>query len=178
LDEIEQFLTGRRGGREHSERVLATVLFTDIVGSTERAAALGDAHWRDLLDRHDEVVRVQIERFGGRAVKTTGDGFLATFDSPSRAVRAAVAIRAVTAAVGLEIRAGLHAGEVERRADDVAGLAVHVGARVAALAQPSEVLVSSTVRDLVLGSEFRFYDRGRHRIKGIDGEWQLSGVTG
>ena len=177
VDEIEQFITGSRGSHANAERVLATVLFTDIVGSTQRASQMGDSRWRDLLDRHDDVVRVQLDRFNGREVKTTGDGFLATFDSPSRAVRAAVAICEAARDAGLEVRAGLHTGEVEMRGGDIAGLAVHVGARVAALAGPSEVLVSSTVRDLVLGSEFRFNDRGRHQLKGIDGDWQLLAVA-
>ncbi len=173
LDACEEFLTGTPPARVDVDRVLATVLFTDIVGSTERATQLGDARWRALLDRHDAVVREQLARHGGREVKTTGDGFLATFDSPSRAVRAAAAIVAATRDAGVPVRAGLHTGEIERRGDDVAGLAVHVGARVAALAGESEILVSSTVRDLVLGAEFRFDDRGLHTLKGVDGDWRL-----
>jgi class 3 adenylate cyclase len=178
LAEFEEFMTGRR--QHHApapDRVLATVLFTDIVKSTERAAALGDQAWRRLLDRHDEIVRECLRDEGGREVKTTGDGFLATFDSPSAAVRAATAIRAAAAGANLEIRAGLHTGELERRGEDVSGLAVHVGARVAALAGPSEILVSGTVRDLVLGAPFEFEDRGRRELKGIAGEWPVLAVT-
>jgi class 3 adenylate cyclase len=178
LEEFAEFMTGRR--QHHAptpDRVLATVLFTDIVSSTERAAALGDDAWRKLLDRHDRIVRDSLQREGGREVKTTGDGFLATFDSPSAAVRAATAIRAAASDVDLEIRAGLHTGELERRGDDVAGLAVHVGARVAALAGPSEILVSGTVRDLVLGAPFEFEDRGRRELKGLAGEWPVLAVT-
>ncbi|MDQ1545524.1 MAG: hypothetical protein QOH69_428 [Actinomycetota bacterium] len=177
LDELENFLTGHRGTDIRHERVLATVLFTDIVGSTERAAAAGDALWRRQLDRHDDIVRSQLERFGGREVNTTGDGFLAVFDSPSRAVRAAVAIAAAVRECGIEIRSGLHTGEIELRGEDVAGLAVHVGARVSSYAEPSEVLVSGTVRDLVLGSEFHFRHRGSRHIRGIEGEWQLYAVA-
>lgn len=173
LAAIEEFVTGTTSARADVDRVLATVLFTDIVGATERATRLGDARWRALLDRHDAAVREQLARHGGREVKTTGDGFLATFDSPSRAVRAAAAIVDATRAIGVQVRAGLHTGEVERRGDDVAGLAVHVGARVAAFADADEVVVSSTVRDLVLGAGFAFDDRGTHRLKGIDGEWRL-----
>ena len=173
LDHMEEFLTGKTQPRFDVDRVLATVLFTDIVDSTRRAGEVGDARWRSMLDRHDETMRDQIGRYGGIAVKSTGDGFLATFDSPSRAVRAAQAMVAASADAGLPIRAGLHSGEIERRGDDVAGLAVHVGARVAALAGPGETLVSSTVRDLVLGSEFSFADRGTHSLKGVEGEWRL-----
>lgn len=173
IAEIEQFVTGHRSAHVDAERFLATVVFTDIVGSTERATQLGDRPWRELLDRHDRAVRDQLARHGGREVVTTGDGFLAVFDSPSRAVRAASEIVNAVRALGLEVRAGVHTGEVERRGDNVAGLAVHVGARVGALAAASEVLVSSTVRDLVLGSEFRFQDRGRQRLRGVAGEWQL-----
>jgi class 3 adenylate cyclase len=178
LDEVEEFMTGQRGRHlPEPDRVLATVLFTDIVDSTKRAAAAGDREWRVLLDRHDTLVRRELERAGGREVKTTGDGFLATFDSPSRAVRAATAIRDGARSLGIEIRAGLHTGEVELRGDDVAGLAVHVGSRVSAVAGPSEVLVSGTVRDLVLGGSFDFDDRGRHALKGLDGEWPLLAVA-
>lgn len=173
VDEMQEFFTGQRGSGGEPDRVLATVLFTDIVGSTETATRLGDARWRQLLDRHDVVTREQLVRFGGHEVNFTGDGFVATFDSPSRAVRAAAAITAAARSIGIEVRAGLHTGEIERRGTHVAGLAVHLGARVAAVAGASEVVVSSTVRDLVLGSEFQFTDRGRHRLKGVDGEWQL-----
>jgi class 3 adenylate cyclase len=173
VDEVRLFVTGERRAQLDVDRVLATVLFTDIVGSTEQARTLGDHKWRALLDRHDAVVRRELANYGGVEVKTTGDGFLATFDSPSRAVRAALAICEAESAAGVTVRAGLHTGEVERRGDDVAGIGVHVGARVAALAGPSEVLTSATVRDLVLGSEFAFEDRGRHTLKGLDGEFQI-----
>ena len=172
LDEIEEFLTGFRGG-SGVERVLATVLFTDIVGSTDRAALIGDEQWRDLLDRHDQGVRAQIERFRGREVKTVGDGFVATFDSPGRAIACAVAIRETLKAFAIDVRAGIHTGEVEVRGDDVAGLAVHIGARVSALAGPGEVLVSSTVKDLVAGSSIKFAERGEHQLKGVPGTWRL-----
>ena len=173
VEEMRGFITGERRAHVDVDRVLATVLFTDIVGSTEQARTLGDQKWRALLDRHDAAVRRELGNYGGVEVKTTGDGFLATFDSPSRAVRAALAICEAAAATGVTVRAGLHTGEVERRGNDVAGIGVHVGARVAALAGPSEVLTSATVRDLVLGSEFTFEDRGRHTLKGLDGEFQI-----
>lgn len=171
-DAIEEFLTGRRRPRE-PERVLATVLFTDIVGSTDRAAALGDHAWRKLLDRHNALVREQLERWRGREVKTVGDGFLATFDGPARAVRCAQRIIEEVRELGLEVRAGLHTGECELREGDIGGIAVHIGARVAGLAQAGEVLVSSTVRDLVVGSELRFSDRGPETLRGVPGEWRL-----
>jgi class 3 adenylate cyclase len=170
--EIESFVTGARSTRT-SDRRLATVLFTDIVGSTQRAAALGDHAWRELLDRHDALVRSCIERSGGRAVKTTGDGVLATFDGPGRALDAAREISTSAPRLDLHVRDGLHAGEIEVTVDDVAGLAVHVAARVAALAAPDEVLVSSTVRDLVVGSGFEFADRGSRVLKGVPGRWRL-----
>ncbi len=175
LDEIEEFVTGVRG-RTGVERILTTVLFTDIVGSTDRAAQLGDDRWRDLLDRHDATVRSQIERFGGREVKTVGDGFVAIFPSPGRAIECALALREAVAAFDIGVRAGLHAGEVELRDDDVAGLAVHIGARVAARAAPGEVLVSSTVKDLVAGSDLAFDDRGEQQLKGVPGGWRLFAV--
>ena len=175
LDEIEEFLTGIRP-QPVTDRVLATVLFTDIVGSTERAAQLGDRKWRELLDAHDRVVRRQLERFRGREVKTTGDGFHATFDGPGRAIECACAIRDAVGALGLDVRAGLHTGEIEVRGDDVAGLAVHIGARVAALAGPSEVLVSATLPALVAGSGITFEDRGEHELKGVPGVWKLYSV--
>ncbi|HET6770303.1 MAG TPA: adenylate/guanylate cyclase domain-containing protein, partial [Actinomycetota bacterium] len=156
-----------------SDRVLATVLFTDIVGSTEHAAELGDRRWRDLLDRHDEAIRRALARFRGREIDTAGDGFLATFDGPGRAVRAAQAIRDAVRGVGLDVRLGLHTGEVELVGSDVRGIAVHIGARVAAEAGPGEVLVSSTVKDLVAGSGIDFEDRGAHSLKGVPGEWHL-----
>jgi class 3 adenylate cyclase len=172
VDEVEEFLTGVRHGPE-PDRVLATVLFTDIVGATERAADLGDRRWRDLLQGHHTLVRRELGRFRGREVDTAGDGFLATFDGPARAVRCARAVSDGVRALGLEVRAGLHTGEVELLDDKVSGLAVHIGARVAAAAGPGEVLVSSTVRDLVAGSGLRFQDRGAHALRGVPGEWHL-----
>ena len=159
------------------DRVLATVLFTDIVGSTDRAAELDDRRWRQLLDSHHDTVRRELDRWRGREVGTAGDGFLATFDGPARAIRCACGIRDAVQTLGLEIRAGLHTGEVELRGDDVAGIAVHTGARVAALAGPSEVLVSSTVKDLVAGSGIEFEERGERELKGIPGKWRLYAVT-
>jgi class 3 adenylate cyclase len=153
--------------------VLATVLFTDIVGATERAAALGDRRWRDLLEGHHAVVRRELGRFRGREIDTAGDGFLATFDGPARAVRCARSVSDGVHGLGLEVRAGLHTGEVELLDDKVSGLAVHIGARVAAAAGPGEVLVSSTVKDLVAGSGLRFEDRGAHALRGVPGEWRL-----
>jgi class 3 adenylate cyclase len=176
LDEIEEFVTGTRPEHE-IDRVLKTLLFIDIVGSTERAVRMGDRRWRELLDAHDHAVRRELDRFGGREVNTSGDGFLASFDGPARAIRCALASSAKAHDMGLEIRAGLHTGECEARGDDLAGVAVHTGARVAALAGPSEVLVTSTVRDLVSGAGIEFRDRGRHALKGIPGEWQLLTVV-
>ena len=175
LDEIEEFLTGVRP-QAMTDRVLATVLFTDIVGSTERAAQLGDHKWSELLDAHNRAVRRQLERFRGREVKTTGDGFHATFDGPGRAIECACAIRDAVRALGLDVRAGLHTGEIEVRGDDVAGLAVHIGARVAALAGTGEVLVSATLPALVAGSGIAFEDRGEHELKGVPGVWKLYAV--
>jgi pimeloyl-ACP methyl ester carboxylesterase len=172
LDEVEEFLTGVRHGQEF-DRVLATVLFTDIVGATERAAALGDRRWRETLESHHAAVRGQLTRFRGRELDTAGDGFLAAFDGPARAVRCAAAIVDVVRGIGLEIRAGLHTGECEVLGDKLSGIAVHTGARVAALASPGEVLVSSTVKDLVAGSGLRFHDRGSHALRGVPGTWQL-----
>jgi len=177
LDEIEEFLTGVRPAPE-PDRVLATVLFTDIVGSTDRAAALGDRRWRDLLDSYYGLLRREIARFRGREVKTMGDGFLATFDGPARAIRCACAVRDGVRPLGIEVRAGLHTGECELMDDDVGGIAVHIGARVAASAAPGEVLVSSTVKDLVAGSGLRFADRGTHDLRGVPGEWRLFAVEG
>ncbi len=171
LDEIEEFVTGVRGTYS-AERVLTTIMFTDIVGSTQRAAQLGDARWRDLLDNHDTMVRHELERFGGFEVNTAGDGFVASFPSPSAAIACADSLIEAIRVLGIEIRVGIHAGEVEVRGDDVAGMAVHIGARVAALAGPSEVLVSSTVRDIVTGSRYRFADRGDHDLKGVPGLWR------
>ena len=158
--------------------MLATVLFTDIVGSTERATKLGDRRWRELLERHHSLVRQQLERYHGQEVDTAGDGFLATFDGPARAIRCASAIENSVRAVGLQIKAGVHTGECELFGDKVAGLAVHTGARVASLAGPGEVLVSQTVKDLVAGSGIEFEDRGTHELKGVPGEWRLYAVSG
>ncbi len=176
LGEIQQFVTGVRPERTH-DRVLATVLFTDIVASTQLAAELGDARWRELLAEHFRVIRRQVERYGGREIKTTGDGVLATFDGPARAVRCAMDVRDELRAIGIGVRAGLHAGEIELEDGDVAGLAVHIGARISALAGDGEVLVSSTVRDLVIGSGLRFADRGTHDLKGVPGDWRIFAVT-
>jgi class 3 adenylate cyclase len=176
LDEIEEFITGVRGGFG-AERVLTTIVFTDIVASTERAALLGDDRWRDLLDNHDTIVRHELDRFGGREVNTAGDGFVATFTSPSAAIAGADAIVDAVRVLGIEVRVGIHAGEVEVRGADVAGMAVHIGARVAALAGPSEVLVSSTVRDIVTGSRHRFADRGEYDLKGVPGQWRLCALV-
>jgi DNA-binding NarL/FixJ family response regulator len=159
-----------------SGRVLATVMFSDIVSSTERAAEIGDRKWRDLLDRHDELIRRELTRHGGREVKATGDGFLALFDGPARAIRCAVAIRDELRAEGVEVRIGLHSGEVELRGEDVGGIAVHIGARVAGSAPPGEVMVSSTVKDLVAGSGIGFVDRGEHALKGVPDRWRLYAV--
>jgi class 3 adenylate cyclase len=172
LGEVEEFLTGTRHAPE-TDRVLATVLFTDIVGSTERAAAVGDKKWRDLLDDHDQATRRQLERFRGREIKTTGDGFAATFDGPGRAIQCACAIRDAVRALGVDLRVGLNTGEIELRGDDVAGMAVHIGARVAALAEPGEVLVSGAIPPLVVGSGIEFVDRGDHELKGVPGTWRL-----
>jgi class 3 adenylate cyclase len=175
LSEIEEFLVGSRQATE-SELALATVLFTDIVGSTERAAELGDRGWRALLERHDAAVRRQLGLHRGREVKTMGDGFLATFDGPARAIRCACALQEEVASLGVEVRAGIHTGEVELIGDDVGGMAVNIGARIGALAQPGEVLVSSTVRELVVGSGLEFADRGVKPLKGAPGEWRLFAV--
>ena len=171
-DAIEEFFTGAPA-RIEADRVLATVLFTDIVGSTEKAAALGDKRWRRLLDDHHATIRRVLARFRGREVKTTGDGFLATFDGPARGVRCACAITEEIKSLGIEVRAGLHTGECEMMGDDVGGIAVHIGARVAALAGAGEVLVSSTAKDLVAGSGLSFGARGSQTLKGIPGEWQI-----
>ncbi len=176
LDEVEEFLTGARGGPA-SDRVLATVVFTDIVGSTERAAAVGDRRWRELLDLHHAAVRAELDRHRGREVDTAGDGFFATFDGPARAVRCACAIRTAVHGLGLEVRIGVHTGECEVRGGDVSGIAVHIGARVAAAAGPGEVLVTRTVCDLVAGSGLEFEDRGRTTLKGVPGEWQVAAVV-
>jgi class 3 adenylate cyclase len=176
VDEVEEFLTGARSLPE-ADRVLATVLFTDIVGSTERAVELGDSGWRELLERHGTVVRRELLRHRGREVKTTGDGVLATFDGPARGIRCASAIAEAVRSLGIEIRAGLHTGECEVMNGDVGGIAVHTGARVSAEAGPGEVLVSSTVKDLVAGSGIEFEDRGSRELKGVPGEWRLYAVV-
>ncbi len=175
LDEIEEFLTGVRPARA-AARLLATVLFTDLVGSTETAASVGDSRWRTLLQAHHDLVRREVERARGREIDRAGDGVLATFDGPARAIECARAIRDGVRALGLEVRAGLHTGEVELLEEGIGGLAVHIGARVSALAGPGEVLVSSTVKDLVAGSGIEFEDRGSHGLKGVPGEWRLFAV--
>jgi class 3 adenylate cyclase len=176
FQEVAQFLTGQQA-EVADDRVLATVLFTDIVDSTRRAAEMGDRDWRALLDAHDAVVRSQLARFRGREVNTSGDSFLAMFDGPQRAIRCAMAIRDAVQALGIEVRAGLHTGECALRSDDIGGIAVHIGARVSALAGPNDVLVSSTLRDLVIGSGLQFAERGAHQLKGVPGEWRLFAVA-
>lgn len=177
LDEVAEFLTGERPAVE-VERILTTVLFTDIVGSTVRAASLGDQRWRSLLDTHDKTVREQLKRFRGKEINTTGDGFVASFDGPARAVRCAQAVLTATGALGIDLRVGLHTGECEVRGDDIGGIAVHTAARVGALAGPGEVLVSRTVVDLVAGSGIEFAERGEYELKGVPGTWKLFAVRG
>ena len=169
LDEIEEFITGTRQ-RPEPDRVLATLMFTDVVGSTERAVELGDRQWRELLSSFYATVRKEIAAFRGNDVNTTGDGMLATFDGPARAIRCAASIRERVRPLGIQVRTGLHTGECELIGDDVGGIAVHIAARVQANAEPGEVLVSSTVKDLVAGSQLRFADRGSHQLKGVPGE--------
>jgi class 3 adenylate cyclase len=176
LDHIERFLTGVRRVAPPT-RMLATVVFTDIVGSTQQAGELGDRRWRELLNVHDELTGRLVEEFGGRLVKTTGDGILATFDGPGRAIHCVVALKEELAGIGVQLRAGLHTGEVELRDDDVGGIAVHVAARVMAAAKPDEILVSRTVRDLAAGADITLEDRGMYLLKGIDGDWQLHAVA-
>lgn len=176
FNEIAQFLTGEQP-TVADDRVLATVLFTDIVDSTRRAADMGDRDWHALLDAHDAIVRAQLTRFRGREVNTSGDGFLAMFDGPQRAIRCAMAIRDAVHTLGIEVRAGLHTGECEVRGEDIGGIGVHIGARVSALAGPDDVLVSSTLRDLVIGSGLKFDERGAHVLKGVPGEWRLFAVA-
>jgi class 3 adenylate cyclase len=171
-DEIEEFMTGARH-RLEPDRVLATVMFTDMVGSTQRAAELGDSRWHELLNNYYAVVRKELTAFRGREVNTAGDGLLATFDGPARAIRCACSVRERVRPLGLQVRTGLHTGECELIGDDIGGIAVHIGARVAATAAPDEVLVSSTVKDLVAGSKLQFVDRGAHSLKGVPGEWRL-----
>ena len=175
-DEIEEFLTGTRAD-VGPERVLATVLFTDIVDSTKQAMQLGDRRWRNLLDQHDEIVRRELVRFRGREIKTLGDGFLATFDGPARAVRCAAGIADAVRSLGLEVRSGVHTGEIDMKGDDIGGVAVHIAARVAALAEGGQVLVSGTVRDLVAGSNLRFDDKGAHALKGLAENVRLFAVA-
>jgi class 3 adenylate cyclase len=176
VDEVEEFVTGVRPAPE-IDRMLATVVFTDIVGSTETAAQLGDKRWGELLDNHHRVVRHALARFRGREIDTAGDGFLATFDGPARAIRFALAAADGVRPLGLELRAGVHTGEIELAGDDVRGLAVHIGARVAGLAGPGQVLVSSTVRDLTAGSGIEFMEVGARQLKGVPGEWRLFSVA-
>jgi class 3 adenylate cyclase len=176
IGEVEEFLTGVRSAPE-PDRVLATVLFTDIVDSTQTAAALGDSAWRRLLERHQLAVRDALARSSGREVKSTGDGFLMTFDGPARAIRCARAIIESSDSLGIEIRAGAHTGECEVMGDDIGGIAVHIAARVSARAGPSEILVSRTVKDLVAGSGIQFEDRGEHELKGVPDSWQLLAVA-
>ena len=177
IEEIAEFLTGERPVVE-IERILTTVLFTDIVSSTEPAASLGDQRWRTLLDSHDRVVRNQLRRFRGREINTTGDGFVVSFDGPARAIDCARALVDATKDLGIELRIGLHTGECEVRGDDLGGLAVHIAARVGALAGSDEVLVSGTVKDLVIGSGIEFADHGEHELKGVPGTWKLFAVQG
>jgi class 3 adenylate cyclase/predicted alpha/beta hydrolase len=176
LGEIEEFVTGMRGGHS-SDRVLVTVLFTDIVSSTEQLTAQGDQRWKSLLNAHHRVLHEHIARFGGRRVNTTGDGIIATFDGPGRAIKCACAVRDAVRTFGIELRAGLHTGEIEQRGDDVSGIAVHLAARIMSKASPGEVLVSRTVADLVAGSSVSFEDRGVHELKGVANQWQLLAVT-
>jgi class 3 adenylate cyclase len=177
VDEVEEFLTGVRSGGEHS-RALLTVMFTDIVDSTARASALGDGRWRDLLAEHDRAVRAELSRFGGREVKTMGDGFLATFDGPpSSALRCAEAIAAATRELGVEVRVGLHIGECELIDGDIGGTAVNVAARIGAIARGGEVLVSTAMSGAVVGGPFAFADRGEHELKGVPGPWRLSALV-
>jgi class 3 adenylate cyclase len=173
---IAEFVTGEQADVA-DDRVLATVLFTDIVDSTRRASEIGDHDWHALLDAHDAIVRAQLVRFRGREVNTSGDGFLAMFDGPQRAIRCAMVVRDAVQALGIEVRAGLHTGECEVRGDDIGGIGVHIGARVSALAGPNDVLVSSTLRDLVIGSGLEFEDRGSYELKGVPGEWRLFAVA-
>jgi class 3 adenylate cyclase/alpha-beta hydrolase superfamily lysophospholipase len=175
LAEIQEFVTGVRPASE-VDRILATVLFVDIVGSTDRAAALGDARWRDLMDNYQQQVGKEVARLGGRVINTAGDGVFASFDGPARAIRCACAVRDAVAALGLTVRSGLHTGECEVDGDKIAGIAVHIGARVAAHAAPGEILLSGTVKDLVAGSGLRFVDRGSHTLKGVAGRWRLFAV--
>jgi class 3 adenylate cyclase len=176
VGEVEEFMTGARASAD-ADRMLATILFTDVAGSTEQAATLGDREWRAQLERHNDVLLRQVDRFQGRTVKNTGDGVLALFDRPTRAIRCADAIREGVERLDLRLRAGLHTGEFERMGDDVGGLSVHIGARICELAQPGEVLVSSTVHDLVVGSGIVLEDRGSHLLRGVPGDWRIYAVS-
>ena len=176
LSEIEEFVTGTRHAQD-VDRVLATVLLTDMVGSTDKAAQLGDRRWREVLDTHDEIVRAQLGSFRGRLHRATGDGVLATFDGPARGIRCAQAIRDQLRAADIDIRCGLHAGEIELRGDEIGGIAVHIAARIEAEAGAGEILCSSTVKELVTGSDLSFVDRGRKRLKGVPQDWQIEAVT-
>ena len=176
LDEVEEFLTGSRTGAD-PDRMLTTLLFTDIVGSTTAASQMGDRAWRDVLDQHHGLMRAELERFGGREVSTTGDGFFASFDRPVAAIRCALAVVRDMPPIGVQIRAGVHTGEVEVRGADLGGLAVHIAARIAASADAGEVLVSSTVHDLIVGSDVGFLARGSHELKGVPGTWRLYAAT-
>jgi len=175
LEAVEEFVTGRLRVPDR-DRILATLLFTDIVGSTERAAAIGDRRWRDLLEMHNNVVRRELARFRGREISTEGDSFLAAFDGPARAIRCAQAILSAVQELGIDIRAGLHAGECEVIGDNIGGIAVHIASRVKELAGPGEILVSNTVKDLVVGSGILFRDRGTHSLKGVPDNWRLFSV--
>jgi class 3 adenylate cyclase len=175
-DEIAEFLTGSRP--VEIDRVLTTVLFTDIVDSTRQAASLGDRRWRSVLNAHDQAVREELRRFRGREINTTGDGFVASFDGPARAIRCARAICEATERLGVKVRTGLHTGECEVRGDDLAGVAVHIAARIASLAGAQETLVSATLKDLVIGSGIEFQEQGEHELKGVPGTWRLFGVLG
>jgi class 3 adenylate cyclase/pimeloyl-ACP methyl ester carboxylesterase len=177
LDEVEEFVTGAKSAGD-ADGVLATVLFTDIVASTARLSEIGDRQWQEVLDSHNALARRQVERYGGRIVDTIGDGLVATFDGPVRGIRCAIALRDAVRRIGLTIRAGLHTGEIRKRGDGVSGLGVHIAARVQAMAQPNEVLVSRTVKDLVVGAPLRFADRGSHELKGVRDSWELYAVEG
>jgi class 3 adenylate cyclase len=177
LDHVEEFITGEPPAVE-ADRAFATILFTDVVGSTNALAEVGDQQWKHVLDRHDQLVIRHLAQYRGRKIVSTGDGVLATFDGPARAVRCAQAIIGAVRPLGIELRAGLHAGEVELRGDDIGGIAVHIGQRVSALAGPGEVLVSRTVADLVTGSGLEFDDRGEHDLKGVPGAWKVFAVRG
>jgi class 3 adenylate cyclase len=172
IGEIQQFMMGKRS-QPQSDRVLLTILMTDIVGSTKKAAALGDLRWKDLLQRHDTTVRRELANYGGDEINTTGDGFLLAFAGPTRAVQCAQAIKRELALIGLNVRAGVHSGECERKGDDISGLAVHIASRIARKATAGTILVSGTVKDLVAGSGLKFVDRGAHILKGVQGEWPL-----